>query len=89
MQSRTGRSQQGYQGQSRWYSEFLAQVQSKPRVWEGVLHAQKSLPTDVSKSIEAMFSSAGRKKGRRKGFLDSPTTSVRKASNCNLLEKLN
>jgi hypothetical protein len=28
------------------YSEFLTQVQSKPGVWQGVLHAQKSLPTE-------------------------------------------
>ena len=52
------------------YSEFLTQVQSQPEVWQGVLHAQKSLPRDVSKSIEAMFSSTGRKKG----FLESITT---------------
>ena len=45
------------------HSEFLAQVQSQPTVWQGVLHAQKSLPRDVSKSIEAMFSSAGKEKG--------------------------
>ena len=41
------------------YSEFLAQVRSQPKVWETVQHAQKSLPQDVSKSIEAMFSGAG------------------------------
>ena len=66
------------------YSEFLTQVQSKPEVWQGVLHAQKSLPTDVSKSIEAMFSSAGRKKG----FLDSLTASVRKVFDYNVSEKV-
>ena len=55
------------------YSEFLTQVQSMPEVWQGVLHAQKSLPTEVSKSIEAMFTSDGMKKG----FLNSLTASVR------------
>ena len=55
-------------------------------MWQGVLHAQKSLPTytDVSKSIEAMFSSAGRKKG----FLDSLTASVRKVFDYNVSEKV-
>ena len=66
------------------YSEFLTQVQSKPEVWQGVLHAQKSLPTDVSKSIEAMFSSAGRKKG----FLVSLTASVSKVFENTVSEKV-
>ena len=43
------------------HSEFLAQVRSQPKVWESVKHAQKSLPQDASKSIEAMFSGAGEK----------------------------
>ena len=66
------------------YSEFLTQVQSQPDVWQGVLHAQKSLPTDVSKSIEAMFSSAGRKKG----FLNSLTASVSKVFENTVPEKV-
>ena len=51
------------------YSEFLAQVRSQPTVWQDVQRAQKSLPQDVSKSIEAMFSGAGRKEG----FFESVT----------------
>ena len=38
-------------------------------MWQDVQRAQKSLPRDVSKSIEAMFSSAGRKEG----FFESVT----------------
>ena len=38
------------------YSEFLAQVQSQPAVWEAVKHTQKGLPQDVFESIQAMFS---------------------------------
>ena len=38
------------------YSEFLAQVQSQPKVWEAVKHTQKGLPQDVFESIQAMFS---------------------------------
>ena len=66
--------------------KFLTQVQSKPEVWQGVLHAQKSLPREVSKSIEATFkfSSAGRKKG----FLDSLAASVRKVFDYNVSEKV-
>ena len=64
--------------------KFLTQVQSKPEVWQGVLHAQKSLPTEVSKSIEAMFSSAGRKKG----ILNSLTASVRKVFDYDVSEKI-
>ena len=37
-------------------SEFPAQVQSQPKVWEAVKRAQKSLPQDVFESIQAMFS---------------------------------
>ena len=66
------------------YSEFLTQVQSKPEVWQGVLHAQKSLPIEVSKSIEAMFTSDGRKKG----FLNSLTASVRKVFDYDVSEKI-
>ena len=69
------------------YSEFLTQVQSQPAVWQGVLHAQKSLPRDVSKSIEAMFSSTGRKKG----FLESITyagVSARKVFENTVTEKV-
>ena len=51
------------------YSEFLAQVRSQPTVWQDVQRAQKSLPQNVSKSIEAMFSGAGRKEG----FFESVT----------------
>ena len=51
------------------YSEFLAQVRSQPTVWQDVQRAQKSLPRDVAKSIEVMFSSAGRKEG----FFESVT----------------
>ena len=40
----------------------IAQVQSQPAVWQGVQRAQKSLPRDVAKSIETMFSGADRKK---------------------------
>ena len=36
-------------------------------MWQDVQRAQKRLPQDVSKSIEAMFSGAGRKEG----FFDS------------------
>ena len=44
------------------YSEFLTQVQSQPEVWQGVLHAQKSLPRDVSKSMkQCSLALAGRK----------------------------
>ena len=66
------------------YSEFLTRVQSKPEVWQGVLHAQKSLPTEVSNSIEAMFTSEGRKKG----FLNSLTASVRKVVDYDASEKI-
>ena len=38
------------------YSEFLAQVQSQPKVWQAVKHAQKSLPRVAFESIQAMFS---------------------------------
>ena len=51
------------------YSEFLAQVRSQPTVWRDVQLAQKSLPQDVSKSIEAMFSGAGKK--LKEGFFES------------------
>ena len=91
MQSGTARSQQGCQFKvsqnGTVYSEFLTQVQSQPAVWQGVLHAQKSLPRDVSKSIEAMFSSTGRKKG----FLESITyagVSARKVFENTVTEKL-
>ena len=66
------------------YSEFLTQVQSKPEVWQGVLHAQKSSPTEVSNSIEAIFTSEGRKKG----FLNSLTASVRRVVDYDASEKI-
>jgi hypothetical protein len=66
------------------YSEFLTRVQSKPEVWQGVLHAQKRSPTEVSNSIEAIFTSEGRKKG----FLNSLTASVRKVFDYDVSEKI-
>ena len=66
------------------YSEFIAQARSQPTVWQDVQRAQKSLPRDVSKSIEAMFSSAGRKKG----FSESITASVSKVFENTVPEKV-
>ena len=66
------------------YSEFLTQVQSMPEVWQGVLHAQKGLPTEISNSIEAMFTVEGRKKG----FLNSLTASVRRVVDYDASEKI-
>ena len=47
------------------YCEFLAQVQSQPKVWEAVKHTQKDSPLDVFESIQAMFTD------EKKEFFDS------------------
>ena len=66
------------------YSELLTRVQSKPEVWKGMVYALERLPTEVSNSIEAMFTIEGRKKG----FLNSLTASVRKVFDYDASEKI-
>ena len=53
------------------YCEFLAQVQSQPKVWEVVKHTQKDLPPDVFESIQAMFTDEKREFGEGVDFLEN------------------
>ena len=53
------------------HSEFLAQVQSQPKVWQSVKHTQKSLPQDAFDRIKAMFSDKKENFSERVDFFES------------------
>ena len=70
------------------YSEFLTRIQSNPEVWEGMVYALERLPTEVSNSIEAMFTVEGRKKGFLNSIIGPGADPIRKMVNHDTSEKL-
>ena len=70
------------------YSEFLTRVQSKPEVWKGMVYALERLPTEVSNSIEAMFTSECRKKGFLNSIIGPGADPIRKMVDYDTSEKV-